>query len=164
MGDPTDRILAFLTAIGIEIESELEVARGEELGSEFLPGVAIRGGRLRVDRGRLTWPGDLLHEAGHIAVTPAALRSSLSGELATAAPHAGEIEATAWAYAAVVALGLDARVLFHEGGYRGHSEGLVRTYSLGVYPGAAGLVAAGMARGRGEAGEPYPAMVRWLRA
>ena len=76
--------------------------------------------------------------------------------------HGGEVEATAWAWAATVALGLAPSVLFHEGGYHGRSAGLVQMFSLGVYPGAHGLVKAGLAAAAGD-GPAYPAMRRWLR-
>lgn len=159
----TTRIVEFLTTIGIEIIPA-------NLGSGgFLPGILIDGGRLLVDEAKLTYPGDLLHEAGHLAVAPSAVRSSLGGEVVMpgADMHAVEAHVTAWAYAAVVHLGLDPKVLFHEGGYGGKSEGLILTYSLGVYPGAYGLQAAGMtatgedARERGVA--PYPHMLKWVR-
>ena len=156
------RIAAFLVSIGIPVE-----ARDLDTPT-LLPGVTIESGRVLYDPARLEWPGDLLHEAGHVAVTPATLRPALAGEVdVELAAHAGEAEATAWAYAAIVALGLDPAVLFHAGGYRGRSEGLVRTYSLGCYPGLAGLVAAGMAlppRAMPDGGPAgYPAMLRWLR-
>lgn len=158
-----DAIAAFLCSIGLPpVEMALSCTAS-------LPGVAIDSGRLVYDRQRLLWAGDLLHESGHIAVTPASLRPSLAARLdeGALAPHAGEVEATAWAYAATVALGLAPTVLFHEGGYGGASERLAFTYAHGVYPGAAGLAAAGMtllgdaARARGI--PPYPHMIRWLR-
>lgn len=158
-----DRIIAFLREAGIEVV-ETPVPT-----DSFLPGVLIRAGTLWVDRATLRWPGDLLHEAGHIAVTPAALRASLDAALETEAlaPHAGEVEATAWAYAAVTYLGLDPALLFHEGGYGGHAEGLRTAYALGVYPGAFGLAQAGLARigdaARAEGVAPYPHLLRWLR-
>jgi hypothetical protein len=117
----------------------------------------------------MPWPGDLLHEAGHIATTPPALRSSLSNgiELPDSVPYATEAEVTAWAYAAIVHLGLDPAVLFHPGGYGGSSDHLIATLSAGVYPGAHGLAQSGMtavgadAHGRGV--PAYPKMMRWLR-
>ena len=115
-----------------------------------------------------TTPGDLLHEAGHIAVTPASARARLSDGLEESEhPHAGEMEATAWAYAAIRFLDLDPAVLFHAGGYHGRSESLVTTYGAGVYPGCMGLSQAGMTLLAPQAAEkgakPYPDMVRWLR-
>lgn len=158
-----ERIAAFLASIG------LAPTEGEIPPTALLPGAAIVSGRLVVDRDRLTWPGDLLHEAGHIAVMPESLRATLGGTLADdpAVPHAGEPEATAWAWAALIAIGLKSEVLFHEGGYQGRSPGLAFTFSIGGYPGAAGLIASGMAlsmeNARSTGQEPYPHMVRWLR-
>ena len=158
-----ERILTFLKSVG------LSVTEGTVPTSALLPGVDIVNGGLVYDWERLTWPGDLLHEAGHIAVVPAALRPTLGGKLGDdlTAAHAGEIEATAWAFASVVAIGLDPDVLFHEGGYQGRSRGLAFTYSVGGYAGAPGLCANGMALSRVEAAKrglaPYPHMIRWLR-
>ncbi|HWY24559.1 MAG TPA: hypothetical protein VNX47_06550 [Nevskia sp.] len=162
--EPTGRIVAFLRGIGIE------VIEGEVPQDSFLPGLRIAAGRLVYDPARLCWPGDLLHEAGHLAVMPAALRGLLDDriEVPPEAEHAGEIEAMAWSYAAVRALELDPAVLFHQGGYRGHSEGLLLSFGLGVYPGSGGLQAAGMSLSPAQAAaagtQPYPSMQRWLRA
>lgn len=159
-----DRILAFLDGIG------LPVAEGPVPGPSFLPGVRIAGGVVVYDRAALRWPGDLLHEAGHIAVTPPALRPALSDGLdgMPSVEHAGEAEATAWAFAAVVHLRLHPSVLFHDGGYGGHAEGLIASFAHGVYPGAHGLAQAGMtaigAQAQRAGVAPYPHMLHWLRA
>lgn len=156
-------ILAFLEQIG------LTASEGMVPPDSFLPGIRVAQGTLVFDRAAVRWPGDLLHEAGHIAVTPAALRCTLDDALATtsAIPHAGEAEATAWAYAAIVHLQLPPALLFHEGGYRGHSTSLIATFSCGVYPGSFGLSQAGMTLSSAAAkngGVPaYPHMTRWLR-
>lgn len=160
----TARILGFLGSIG------LPVREGQVPNGSFLPGVRIERGGLCVDRARLLWPGDLLHEAGHLAVVPAALRSAMDDALQDlpAVPHGGEIEATAWAWAALQHLGLDPAVLFHEGGYHGRSASLRTTFGLGVYLGASGLAAAGLALlpSQVQPGGPesYPHMLAWLRA
>ena len=155
--DPTQALLDFLVGIGVP------VLEGPVPTDSFLPGIRLAAGTLVVDRAALRWPGDLLHEAGHIATTPAALRATLDDQLADdpAIPHRGEAEATAWAWAALTHLGLPAGLLFHEGGYHGHSAGLALTYAMGVYPGAAGLARAGMTQLGGDDG--YPRMLRWLR-
>jgi hypothetical protein len=79
-----------------------------------------------------------------------------------------EAEATAWAFAAVRHLQLEPSILFHSGGYRGASLGLITTYTLGFYPGAFGLSQAGMTHIGAEAvqqGVPvYPSMSRWVRS
>lgn len=161
------RIVDFLRGIGIDVD-EATVP-----DDAFLPGIRIVAGRLLVDHTRLRWPGDLLHEAGHIATMPAHLRATLHDALDDASAHddvafAGEAEATAWAWAARVHLGLPPDVLFHAGGYRGTSARLIATYSLGVYPGAHGLAQAGMtcvgAAATAAGVPPYPHMQRWLRA
>ncbi len=164
MRDDLETIVEFLRGIGIDVRE------GAVPADSFLPGVSVWNGALVFDRAALRWPGDLLHEAGHIAVAPASLRASLSDALDSAgpAPHAGEVEAIAWSYAAVVRLGLDPAVLFHPNGYKGHSAGLIFSYSHGVYPGAFGLAQAGMTAVGAEAGAAglatYPSMIRWLRA
>ena len=87
-----------------------------------------------------------MHEAGHLAVAPSSVRPGLGGEVVIPGADMTAVEAqvTAWAYAAIVHLGLDPKTLFHEGGYRGRSQGLLFTYVSGVYPGAHGLQEAGM--------------------
>ena len=55
---------AFVRGIGIDV-------RAEPLPDDtFLPGLDIRHGAIVVDEARLSYPGDLLHEAGHVAVAP----------------------------------------------------------------------------------------------
>jgi len=163
MAAAIDLIVAFLRQLG------LGVSEGEVSDDAFLPGLRIKAGEIVLDPGKLRWPGDLLHEAGHLAMTPAAQRGALSDDLAgqQSDAHAGEAEATAWAYAATVALGLPPEVLFHAGGYRGQSQGLIATYGAGVYPGSRGLCEAGMAligeAARAQGLPPYPHMLRWLR-
>ena len=157
------RIAEFLVSVGIEVVP----ARG--LGECFLPGVRVEAGRLLVEESELKFPGDLLHEAGHLAVAPADVRPTLGGEVVIpgADMDSFEVMATAWAYAAVRRLGLAPEVLFHEGGYAGKSAGLIFTYGAGVYPGAAALqqlgMTAGVAAAREAGVEPYPHMLRWLR-
>lgn len=156
-------ITGFLKDIGIT------VIEGPVSANSFLPGVCIVNGTIVHDIAALRWPGDLLHEAGHIATMPSALRHLLNDALqeSVSAPHAGEVEATAWAYAAIVHLGLSPSVLFHEEGYDGRSESLILTYTNGVYPGCFGLAQAGMTLLGAEADSaaiaPYPNMTRWLR-
>ena len=164
MHSTLETILSFLHDI------QLPTHEGFVAADSFLPGIRVTRGSLMFDRDALRWPGDLLHEAGHIAVTPSSLRSTLNDDVdptGLGVPHAGEAEATAWAYAAIVHLRLQPSVLFHEGGYRGHSAGLIASYGYGVYPGAFGLAQAGMSVVGSEATlagvPPYPHMTRWLR-
>lgn len=156
-------IFAFLSGIGLPI-AEVTLA-----ADTFLPGIALRAGGLVVDPEKLTWPGDLLHEAGHLAVLPAALRSDAHDDQLNQeeAEHAGELEAMAWAYAAAVQLSLPMEVLIHDGGYNGKSRDLLQMYTFGVYPGLRGLCASGMTAAQGFTPDcgpvQYPQMLRWLR-
>ena len=63
-----EQIISFLIEIG------LEVRKGEIQQTTFLPGIAMDCGALIVDESKLLYPGDLLHEAGHLAVIPAERR------------------------------------------------------------------------------------------
>lgn len=157
-------ILAFLREVGIS------VSPADLSGTTFLPGISIRAGTLLYDPRRLLWPSDLLHEAGHLAVLPLELRVAASDDLQDVwdTPGAGETEALAWAYAAAHHLKLPPAVLFHEGGYKGHSEGLILSYSLGVCPGLRGLCDAGLTfapgfQAKDAHARSYPHMLRWLR-
>ena len=153
--DIFDRIVAFVRAIGIPLTEDVVA------GDSFLPAVTVTGGGVVVDRARLQWPGDILHEAGHLAVLEPAARS---GEVPD--DSALELAAMAWSYAAAVELGIDPGIVFHEGGYHGRGPGLALNYALGLYIGLPELEAAGMAHSPLSAPEgvpAYPAMVRWLR-
>jgi len=148
--DPiTNRIAGFLNGIG------LPVSAGEIPDRTTLPGIHVTGGGLIVDERRLTYPGDLLHEAGHLAVTPAAVRNSLEGD--TGDDGGEEMAAIAWSYAAAVHLGLNPEVVFHAGGYRGGAQTIVENFSEGRYIGVPFLKWIGLT------GEAYPKMTRWLR-
>jgi hypothetical protein len=163
MTAPLDTIVQFLRSIGLVVEP------AELHGDTFLPAIRIVQGGLRYDPARLQTPGDLLHEAGHLAITPAEARAQLNDGPDGQQPGAqvDEVEAIAWSWAALVHLGLPGEVLFHPAGYRGQSAGLLLGYSLGVYPGAAGLARMGLcdlsAQAAAKGGKPFPFMQRWMR-
>jgi len=129
----------------------------------FLPGLAIRSGTLLVDPDRLRYPGDILHEAGHIAV--ASPEARVLSELTPDA--ADEIATHAWAYAAVRYLGMSPHVVFHADGYRGGANSLVENFDAGRTIGVPLLQYYGMSlepRVAAERGLPaYPHMLRWVR-
>ena len=105
----------FVRSIGIPVE--LKSLEAET----FLPGLDIRHGTVLIDPDRLLYPGDILHEAGHIAVASSEERSYPS-----LTPTAGdEIATLAWSWAAVVHLDLPPEVLFHPAGYKGGSAALI---------------------------------------
>jgi hypothetical protein len=148
--DPAPRIVAFLQEIGIPVtERTLD-------GATFLPGVTIESGGLVFDRERLLYPGDLLHEAGHLAVLAPDVRSATNGD--QVGDGGTEVGAIAWSYAAALHIGLDPGVVFHPAGYGGGAESLLENFAAGRYMGVPILEWAGMT-GPGE----YPRMSRWLR-
>lgn len=159
----TQRLADFLIGIGLEIVSF------ETESETFLPGILIRNGKILVDEKRLLFPGDLLHEAGHLAVAPAELRKLLSDEVELPDFNMDSIESAAmlWSYAAAIYLKIDPRIVFHENGYKGNSESLLFNYSLGVFLGINVLEDAKMAFSFEKAVKlnvaPFPEMLRWLR-
>ncbi|HVE55199.1 MAG TPA: hypothetical protein VNB22_00115 [Pyrinomonadaceae bacterium] len=159
----TSKIADFLNEIGIPVIST-------KLDKEtFLPGILVKEGKLLVDEEKLAFPGDLLHEAGHLAVAPANLRTSLSDEVILPDVNLGVLETQAiiWSYAACLHLGIDPRIVFHEGGYKGKSESLLLGFNLGLYIGLNGLETNAMAFSERKAVElgiaPFPQMQKWLR-
>lgn len=152
------RILPFLEEIGIEVDW---IGEAKE---QLLGGLAIVGGRILIDPETPVWPGDLLHEAGHIAAVAPEARPTL-GPLDADATD--EMVAIAWSYAASLPCELPLKHLFHDGGYRGDSAALITSYATGRYIGAPMLGVYGMTADLRTAlaeGIPaFPALSRWLR-
>lgn len=151
-------IVAFLRRIGIEVSAEPLDAQ------TVLPGIEPRGGTLVVDETKLRYPGDLLHEAGHLAVVPPERRGRMTGSVGQKAYE--EMSAIAWSYAAAVHLALDPTVVFHAEGYRGGSQSLIENFSAGRYVGVPVLEWLGLTVGEKAAAErgvaPYPRMLKWM--
>ena len=112
-----ERITCFLDRIGIPW------TRATLGDKEFLPGIRLENGVLQFDEQQLSWPGDLLHEAGHIATSPPSLRASLNDKLEVT--PADEMATLAWSYAAALACEIDSHIVFHEGGYKSDGPHLV---------------------------------------
>lgn len=108
------------------------------------------------DPERLTWPGDLLHESGHLAFTPAAARPAVSAD--TPFDVGDDFAAIAWSYAALTHLRLEPAVVFHADGYRGWSEAYIENFGARRYVGVSLLVWADL-----TTEEAYPQMFKWLR-
>ncbi len=151
-------ILAFLERIGIPVIFE---AVAEDT---LLPGITVCRGTLVFDPDHLPYPGDLLHEAGHVAVTDPAIRDTLD-EIPS--DPAEEMAAIAWSYAAALEIGIDPAIVFHDHGYKGGAADLVAGLAGRVTPGVPMLAWFGMTAEKHRAEErgmaPYPAMTRWLR-
>ena len=152
--DALSVIVDFLRGIGLTVEA---ATLGED---GFLPGIAVRDGWLFYDPDRLLYPGDLLHEAGHIAVTDPALRPGVS----TFDSDGGdEMAVIAWSYAAALAAQVDPRVVFHDHGYKGDGAAIAENFAEGRYIGVPMLQYYGLSRFPDDEGEQYPAMIKWLR-
>ena len=154
------RIVTFLTEVGVPLE------RRPLHEDTALPGLTLDRGALVVDPAGPTHVGDLLHEAGHLALLPPTARARASGRLDDRWGTAMEPGAICWSVAAAWHLGLDLRVVLHDHGYRDAGARLATTFEMGVYPGLPLLVDADLAWMPRAAppGEPaFPAMRRWLR-
>jgi hypothetical protein len=168
-------VLNFLSEIG------MTVAVGVT-GDPFLPGVSIAGGIITYDPDVAT-VGDLLHEAGHLAVIPSIFRPHLSANaesvsdlyekwfedhprafdhpenpVGRAILQSGETEAIAWSYAAAMATGVSPEELFLNGFGSDGLEDLTIGLSTGRYLGVNGLHHAGMTALR-----EFPKMIRWIQ-
>lgn len=157
-----EKCITFLNYIGIQT-----MFRSIE-GDSFLPGFLIENGTVIIDRERLQYPGDILHEAGHIAVVPLADRSRLTEKaiIKRRDREAEEVMAIAWSYAACMHLMIAPSFVFHEDGYRGGSSSIMDSCSRNEYMGMFMLQSLGMATdGKGAAPDAriLPTMKRWLR-
>ncbi len=157
-----EKCISFLTAIGIEV-------RFEELNDTcFLPGLSINNGVLLVDTAHLKYPGDILHEAGHIAVVPVAERVTLTAAVIEkrAMRQAEEMMAIAWSYAACIYICLDPYVVFHDEGYKGGGSYIADNFNNKKYFGLPMLQWKGMAADEKNAVvlaiKPFPHMIKWL--
>jgi hypothetical protein len=151
------RMAAFLESIGIGV-----IPASSLLPANF-PGLDIQHCCVLVDETRIVHVGDILHEAGHIAMSDPGSRTALR-----LTPTGGEeLSAMAWSYAAAVHLNLGAAVVFYPESYQNFGDGLVENFTRGNYIGLPLMQKFGMtieprnAAARGAA--PYPHMLRWLR-
>jgi hypothetical protein len=152
-----ERLVTFVRGIGIDVRAATLPEK------TILPGLDIRHGAILIDETRMTHPGDILHEAGHLAVTDPDERNA-----PTLSPTpADEMTSIAWSYAALRHLALDPAVVFHDNGYKGGAAALMENFTAGCYFGVPLLQLYGMAvepsRVAETGVEPYPHMLRWLR-
>lgn len=175
------RTVAFLRRIGIAVRIE----RG---ATGFLNHIRVVEGELYVDPRCPV--SNMLHEAGHLATVPARYRSLMSGNLyqgfesmladisrqnlhpddplCRAAMQASDPEATAWAWAAGIHLGLPPDLIVLDEEYDGTGADVRLSLRLGTYAGIHGLSHAGfcVTRPHMEAvlkRPVYPKLARWLQ-
>jgi hypothetical protein len=158
-----EKVLTFLNEIGIAIvEKELEE-------TTFLPGLTLGSNCIYVDFEKLLYPGDILHEAGHLAVTTASERELVGTEVMPKDwPTQGdEIGAILWSYAAIYHLELPLEFVFHPNGYKNNSDWFISNFNSGNYIGLPFLEWAGLSlstnRATIEGKKAFPVMQKWLR-
>lgn len=156
------KCISFLNEIGIE-------TKFEKLDEPcFLPGLSIRNGSIIIDKEALSYPGDILHEAGHIAVVPVAERPALTASAIEKREMRGaeEMMAIAWSYAACIYVGLDPYVVFHDDGYKGGGSYIADNFANKNYFGLPMLQWKGMTLDEANATKqnlpPYPYMMKWV--
>lgn len=160
-----NRIVKFVREIGLSIESKsLEI-------ETFLPGIAIDNGGLKIDSARLLSPGDILHEAGHLAVLRPPERAKMSGN--AGADGGEEMAAIAWSYAAAQKIGLPLEILFHDKGYKGQADWLCEHFResnhgrIGVpllsYFGMTNMPSRNNETAATATATAFPEMTHWLR-
>ncbi|WP_298150869.1 hypothetical protein [Flavobacterium sp.] len=172
-------VLNFLRTIGLDVAIK-EGAEG------FIEGVRIENGCLLVDPACSA--SSLLHEAGHISCIPGRFRHYMSDDLATgmqrmlndlqlmclepddplerAVIQCGDPEATAWAWAAGVAIGLNPDQIIQDHEYGGEGASIRMMLQANQYLGINGLAQAGMCK-RGNRIKPdlrYPNLTTWLQS
>jgi hypothetical protein len=168
-------IAAELATIGIEAEKRSHA-------SGFLDGIRIEKGRLLYSSDAP--PSNLLHEAGHLAIMPTAFRHLAEDRLSQVFAAMGEalqrrmdetgnpddpliraimqcsdMEATAWAWAFGVRVGLPHDIIILDSEYGGDGAGVRMQVSHGMYLGINGLRAAGMV----QSVRTYPQLSKWLQ-
>lgn len=155
-----EKAISFIKRIGIEIEFKLI-----NPSTCFLPGLLIEQGKIIIDQSKLEFQGDVLHEAGHIAVVPASERDTLDGSTIGRRKDAAaeEMMAIAWSYAACAHLNINPEFVFHSNGYKGGSSSLIENFGAGRYVGVSVLQWLGMTAPLGYDNGVYPNMIKWMR-
>ena len=135
----------------------------------FLPGLKIQENSIRIDKNRLKYPGDILHEAGHLAVTDKDLRPLIgTPKMDPNWPNlSDEIVSILWSYAAICHLDIKPEVVFHPDGYKNDSAWLISQLESGIYTGLPLLDWMGFFREGTDEEESnthtFPKMAKWLR-
>ena len=157
-----EKVLSFLNEIGIDVIEK-------KLDDTFLPGLSLGSNCIYIDYDKLLYPGDILHEAGHLAVTTSSERKLVgSSEMSPEWPtQSEEIVAILWSFAAANHLQLPLDFVFHPNGYKGDSDWFISNFSNKNYIGLPFLEWIGLTlsddRALKEGKEAFPVMQKWLR-
>src|SRR5260370_8492374 len=116
------RVAGLLSSIGLRVEPDV-------LSQDcFLRGLDISHGKLRIDESRLAYPGDILHEAGHLAVFSSQARRKLHGSVGD--DPGNEMAAIAWPYAAAIFLEIALTVVLHANSCMETPPPLIHNFSI----------------------------------
>lgn len=157
------KILNFLNEIGINcIEKKLDAPT-------FLPGLTLGQNCIFIDFEQLLYPGDILHEAGHLAVTTSEIRNQIGTDkiLENWPTDGEEIGAILWSFAAATHLKLPLSFVFHPNGYKNGSDWLIKSFTNKNYIGLPLLEWMGLTLSDEKAllqnKEAFPVMQKWIR-
>lgn len=134
------KIKNFLEDIGIKVH--YRVLHCET----FLPGIRIINGEIFIHEEKLLSVGDILHEAGHLAILPKDIRKTITDSVVVDENSQGseEMAAIAWSWAALKHLDIKPEVVFHSMGYKEDSENIIENFSEKRYFGVPTLAYKGM--------------------
>jgi hypothetical protein len=160
-GSRLSRMAAFLGSIGIEMRA------GSIDVPTLFPGSLVSRGSLVVDESLLVAPGDALHEAAHIALSPPERRMADFGFIKDAT-GGEELTTISWSWAALLEIDIRPEDVFHATAYkRGDSGMIIDCARRGVYIGFPLLQTWEMAfderNARLRGVKPFPHMVKWVR-
>jgi hypothetical protein len=134
----------------------------------FLPGIRIVDGKIFIDEQKLLSPGDILHEAGHLAILSPEIRKTLTDTVVYDEKAQGgeEMGTIAWSWAALIHLNIAPEVLFHPLGYNGGSESLIENFINKRYLGVPILQWKGLTKEPRRDAEDdtstFPNMIQWI--
>jgi hypothetical protein len=157
-----EKVLSFLDKIGIEVVEK-------KLNNTFLPGLDLGPNCIYIDFKKLLYPGDILHEAGHLAVTEAQERILIgTNKISKEWPTPGEeMGAILWSFAVTKHLDLPIEFVFHPNGYKNESDWLISNFNNEVYIGLPFLEWIGLTLSKEHAlkenKKAFPEMLKWLR-
>jgi len=154
----TQKIVDFIVGIGIPVHT----MKIEE--DTFLPGILIKDGGIYIDIDKMKYPGDLLHEAGHLATLEPKKRMEVYNDVSK--NPGDEVSTIAWSYAAAKYIHIDLDILFHGNGYKGDSSWLREHYSRGGELAVPLLEWMGFTSQKIKASreiDAFPNMKKWLR-
>lgn len=160
----TTKISYFLQEIGIKV---IPKVINEDT---FLPGIRIVEGDIWVDEAKILSPGDILHEAGHLAIFSKETRKSLTDSVIVSNTTQGgeEMAAIAWSWAALKHLNIAPEIVFHPKGYKDDSENIIANFLQKQYFGVPTLAFKGLCiDGKSplntdvKSEDVFPKMLKW---